>query len=242
MEPAVPVPATVPGSPPPPSSPRSQRGCWPSPTVAEGAAGSRGPTHRSDKCFPSASVWMLLPGTYTEPATRAGVPSPSSVEEAELSPAAPTAAGAAGTPAPGHPSPGPAPPDAPCAAPPGPGRAHPGSAGCLILLRRRPCSAAAAAPARALAGAAVLPPARPRAPAAPPRRQTRPAAAAPTTNHRAEGAESAAHQTRPIQPVPRACERPRGSAGDWSGLLKELRRFGRERRGSPKALESQTPV
>lgn len=35
--------------------------------MAEGAARSRGPTHRSDKCFPSTSVWTLLPGTYTEP-------------------------------------------------------------------------------------------------------------------------------------------------------------------------------
>lgn len=35
--------------------------------MAEGAARSRGPTHKSEKCFPSASVWTLLPGTYTEP-------------------------------------------------------------------------------------------------------------------------------------------------------------------------------
>lgn len=87
-------------------------------------------------------------------------------------------------------------------APPGPGRAHPGSAGCFIVLRRRPCSAAAAAPARARAPAAVLPPARPRAPAAPPRRRTRPAPAAAATNQRAAGAEQAARQTRPIQPLP----------------------------------------
>lgn len=85
------------------------------------------------------------------------------------------------------------------------------------------------------------PPARPRAPAAPPRRRTRPAAAAPTTNHRAEGAEPAAHQTRPIQPVPRACERPRGSAGDWSGLLKELRRGGQERSGRPEVQRVTWP-
>lgn len=127
------------------------------------------------------------------------------------------------------------PTDTPCAAPPGPGRAHPESAGYLILLRRRPCSAAASAPApaRALAGAAVLPPARPRAPAAPPRRRTRPAAAAPTANHKEQGAEPAARQTRPIQPVPCACKRSWGSAGDWSGLLKELRCSGLEEKGLP---------
>lgn len=34
--------------------------------MAQGAAGSRGPTHRGDKCFPSASVWILLPRIYTE--------------------------------------------------------------------------------------------------------------------------------------------------------------------------------
>lgn len=129
--------------------------------------------------------------------------------------------------------PGPAPPDAPCVAPPGPEGAHPGSAGCLILLRRRPFSAAAAAPAPApaLAGAAVLLPAHPRAPAAPPRRRTRPAAAAPTAQPQGGRAEPAAHQTRPIQPVSHARERPRGSAGDWSGLLKGPQRYGLERRG-----------
>lgn len=69
----------------------------------------------------------------------------------------------------------------------------PESAGCLILLHRRPYSAAAAAPAPApapapaLAGAAVLLPARPRAPAAPPRRRTRPAAAAPTAQPQSGG-------------------------------------------------------
>lgn len=99
--------------------------------------------------------------------------------------------------------PGPAPPDVPCVAPPGPERSHPGSSGCLILLRRRPYLAAAAAPApapaRALAGAAVLLPARLRAPAAPPRRRTRPAAAAPTAQPqgRGGGASRAPDMTNP---------------------------------------------
>lgn len=105
--------------------------------MAEGAARSRGPTHRSDKCFPSASVWTPLPGTYTEPgdaglesagctsgpgatppcsATKQGrdlrgppVPvfrAPAARKGAELSPAAPTAAGARGCPDVGPPQPG----------------------------------------------------------------------------------------------------------------------------------------
>lgn len=84
-------------------------------------------------------------------------------------------------------------------APPGRGRAHPGSAGCLILLRRHPYSAAAPAPAAApaLVGAAVLPPARPRAPAAPPRPAggpaPRPRPPPPTTGRRGRGQSRTRH-------------------------------------------------
>lgn len=106
--------------------------------------------------------------------------------------------------------------DAPSTAPlPGPSRAHPGSAGSFIVLRRRPCSAAAADPAWAPAPAAVLPPARPRAPAAPPRRQTRPAPAAAAANQRTAGAEQAARQARPIQPL----SARRGAAAEMGARL-----------------------
>lgn len=101
---------------------------------------------------------------------------------------------------------GPAPP----VAPPGPERAHPGSAGCLILLHRRPYLAAAAAPAPApapaLAGAAVLLPARPRAPAVPPRRRTRPAAAAPTAQPQGGGGGAS---RAPDMTNPASAARPR---------------------------------
>lgn len=118
--------------------------------------------------------------------------------------------------------------------PPGPRRAHPGSAGCLIVLRRRPCSAAAAAPASAQAPAAVLAPARPRAPAAPPRRRTRPAPAAAVANQRAGGRSRPRARPGQSSPYLRGEERPRKWAGDWSGLLKGPPRAGRGERGGSK--------
>lgn len=118
--------------------------------------------------------------------------------------------------------------------PPGRRRAHPGSAGCLIVLSRRPCSAAAAAPASAQAPVAVLAPARPRAPAAPPRRRTRPAPAAAVANQRPVGRSRP--RARPGQSSPhlRGEERPRKWAGDWSGLLKGPPRTGLRERGGSK--------
>ncbi|XP_057569831.1 sterile alpha motif domain-containing protein 1-like [Hippopotamus amphibius kiboko] len=106
---------------------------------------------------------------------------------------------------------------APSTSPPGPGRAHPGSTSCLIVLRRRRCSTAAAAPASDPAWAAVLPPA-PGAPAAPPRRRTLPAPAAAAANQRAAGAEQAARQARPIQPLPAR----RGAASEMGERLVSL--------------------
>lgn len=120
--------------------------------------------------------------------------------------------------------PGPAPPDVPCVAPPGPERAHPGSSGCLILLRRRSYSAAAAAqaraPARALPGAAVLLPARPRAPAAPPRWRTRPAAAAPTAQPQGGGGGAS---RAPDMTNPDCTARPREASGIGRRLVRTVK-------------------
>lgn len=119
-------------------------------------------------------------------------------------------------------------PGAPSTAPPGPARAHPGLAGCLIVQRRRPCSAAAAAraPARASGSgrcSAARPPLgtdRPAPPADPPR-------ALSGRRQPEDGEGGAKRAPGPTNPVPTA--RPRKWEGDSSGLLKRPLPSGLER-------------
>lgn len=166
------------------------------------------------------------------------------MEGAEPSPAAPTAAGAAGVREPGHLCPGlrrpelPARPTWPRARSPR-FRWLPHPTAPAPVLRGRPGSRCSSGSGWGRRAAARPPPGTGRP--APPRRRTRPAAAAPTANHRAEGAGPVAHQTRPIQPVPRAGEKPRSSTGDWSGLLKGLRRRRLEKRGGQELLHPRRP-